>query len=120
MLVVFYLDIQRHVETRITVGDTQKGGWKGYGDMGASYWHSLRISAGKRDLPFEVTMKYLWEIYLKQERKCIFTGLNIAFDRGSRGTASLDRIDSSKGYIVGNVQWVHKDINKIKGKFLDK
>lgn len=29
-------------------------------------------------------------------------------------TASLDRIDSSKGYIPGNVQWVHKDVNKMK------
>lgn len=29
-------------------------------------------------------------------------------------TASLDRIDSSKGYIEGNIQWVHKDINFMK------
>ena len=30
-------------------------------------------------------------------------------------TASLDRIDNSKGYIVGNVQWVHKQVNFMKG-----
>ena len=30
------------------------------------------------------------------------------------GTASLDRIDSKKGYIEGNVQWVHKNVNKMK------
>ena len=30
-------------------------------------------------------------------------------------TASLDRIDSSKGYIEGNVQWVHKRVNLMKG-----
>ena len=30
------------------------------------------------------------------------------------GTASLDRIDSSKGYIQGNIQWVHKRINQMK------
>lgn len=29
-------------------------------------------------------------------------------------TASLDRIDSSKGYLENNVQWVHKDINWMK------
>lgn len=29
-------------------------------------------------------------------------------------TASLDRIDSSKGYVIGNVQWVHKTINTMK------
>ena len=32
-------------------------------------------------------------------------------------TASLDRIDSTKGYVPGNIQWVHKDINRIKNKF---
>jgi hypothetical protein len=46
----------------------------------------------------------------------IFFGI---FRKGKRGgtrnqTASLDRIDSTKGYLVGNVQWVHKDINNIK------
>lgn len=29
-------------------------------------------------------------------------------------TASIDRIDNSKGYVEGNVQWVHKEINKMK------
>jgi hypothetical protein len=32
-------------------------------------------------------------------------------------TASLDRIDSSKGYCEDNVQWVHKDINRMKNTF---
>jgi len=35
------------------------------------------------------------------------------YDEG-RWTASLDRIDNNKGYIKGNVQWVLKDINKMK------
>jgi len=29
--------------------------------------------------------------------------------------ASLDRIDNSKGYIIDNVQFVHKDINIMRG-----
>ena len=32
-------------------------------------------------------------------------------------TASIDRIDSNKGYIEDNVVWVHKDINIMKNKF---
>ena len=29
-------------------------------------------------------------------------------------TASLDRIDSSQGYIEGNVQWVSREVNFFK------
>ena len=35
-------------------------------------------------------------------------------ERSKNRTASLDRIDSNKGYTIDNVQWVHKDINKMK------
>jgi len=35
-------------------------------------------------------------------------------------TASLDRIDSSKGYVKGNLQWVHKDINMMKNHYNQK
>ena len=43
----------------------------------------------------------------------------ISFPTKSTGirTASLDRIDSSKGYVPGNIQWVHKDVNWMKGSF---
>ena len=34
-----------------------------------------------------------------------------------RKTASLDRIDSNKGYTKDNVQFVHKDINWMKQDF---
>jgi len=29
-------------------------------------------------------------------------------------TASLDRIDSTKGYTIDNVQWVHTIVNRMK------
>ena len=29
-------------------------------------------------------------------------------------TASLDRIDSDGAYTIDNVQWIHKDINRMK------
>jgi hypothetical protein len=37
-----------------------------------------------------------------------------------QATASLDRIDSSKGYIEGNLQWLHKRINIMKGNMSEK
>ena len=32
---------------------------------------------------------------------------------------SVDRIDSSKGYIIDNIRWIHKDINVMKNSFSD-
>ena len=32
-------------------------------------------------------------------------------------TASLDRIDSKKGYTIDNVQWVYKKINMMKQNY---
>jgi len=32
-------------------------------------------------------------------------------------TASFDRIDSSKSYEVGNIQWVHTMVNMAKNKY---
>ena len=74
--------------------------------------------------PCDFDMKYLWELYVQQNKKCALTGLDIemklkdetAYD-GYRQIASLDRIDSKHGYCIGNVQWVHKDVNIMKNKF---
>ena len=68
---------------------------------------------------FTITIEYLWELYLKQNRKCALTGVELYFNSRSGktdGNISLDRIDSLKGYIEGNVQWVHKDANIMKNK----
>jgi len=67
-----------------------------------------------------ITIEYAWDIFISQERRCALSGLELAFPKVSKDknwTASLDRIDSSKGYVEGNVQWVHKDVNIMKNKF---
>ncbi len=41
---------------------------------------------------------------------------NSGYKRGEY-TASLDRIDSRGHYEVGNVQWIHKDLNIMKNSY---
>ena len=66
-------------------------------------------------MPVTITIEYAWELFLKQEKKCSLSGLEITIGlSGKYNTASIDRIDSSKGYEPGNIQWVHKDINFMK------
>lgn len=52
---------------------------------------------------------------MKQHRKCNLSGVELEFDKTN--SASLDRIDNTKGYTLENVQWVHKDINRMKNVF---
>ena len=54
-------------------------------------------------------------IFQQQDKRCKYTKMELVFEtHGKKGNASLDRIDSNKGYIKSNLQWVHKDVNRMK------
>lgn len=88
--------------------------WQGFGNIPKRKWQVINQNAIQRNLDFDLDIEYCDELFVKQAKKCYLSGLDISFDDN---TASLDRIDSSKGYIKGNVAWCHKDINKLKGQF---
>lgn len=98
--------------------------WSGYGEISGKRWSSIkRINQkGQRlsriNIPFDITIEYAWNLFIKQNRKCALSGQLLQFSNESKhNTASLDRIDNTKGYVDGNVQWVHKDINRMKNIF---
>jgi len=95
--------------------------WNGYEEISGSMYSKIMVGAARRGLDFKVDAKYLWELFIKQNRKCALTGLDLIIQSPSRRNktinASLDRIDSSKGYIEGNLQWLHKDVNMMKNCF---
>lgn len=92
------------------------GSWKGIGLISGTYFNRVKRSAKKRSLLFSLTKEYLWELFKKQNGFCALSNISITPHRkdGIEYTASLNRINSSIGYIEGNVQWVHKDINLMK------
>ncbi len=93
---------------------------KGYGDIYGGHWNTVKKNAKSRDLEFSISIEFTWNLYLSQNGKCALTGVDIGFSKrsaGSDGTASLDRIDSDKGYTEDNVQWLHKDVNFMKQQF---
>jgi hypothetical protein len=92
--------------------------YKGCGDLRPSYYNQIRNRANEANLSFNVSIEFLFDLFEKQDRKCALSGLDLFMDsseslRGDQ-TASLDRIDSSKGYEKDNVQWVHKWLNVMK------
>lgn len=91
--------------------------WTGYGEVSGCYWSSINRGAKSRNLEFSITIEEIWHLFLKQGRKCALTQQILTHQKESRkkqGTASLDRIDNTKGYTIDNVQWIHKKINQIK------
>lgn len=88
--------------------------WTGCGEIPGSYLCQARSGAKARGIAFDVSSVFLWELFLRQERRCALSGLPLSF---ADKTASLDRKDSDGEYTESNVQWVHKDVNKIKVNF---
>lgn len=96
--------------------------WIGYEEIPGTYFCAIRRSAKKRNLVFHLTLQEIWDLFLKQNRRCALSGELLTFNKEQKdtsGTASLDRIDSNKGYTIDNVQWLHKKINVMKQDLTD-
>ena len=97
--------------------------WNGTKGISGKYWYRLLKSATSRDIGFEITREFAWELYASQNGKCALTNMDIRFPESSKDcssgnwTASLDRIDSARPYVEGNVWWVHKHLNLMKLTF---
>jgi len=92
-------------------------------ELSRSYFTKVRIRAKNSNIPFNISIDYINNLYLTQNRQCALSGIELLLQKenysrskgsGRTQTASLDRIDSTKGYVEGNIQWIHKDINMIK------
>lgn len=104
--------------SKINCGKKNKR-WRGYGDISGYYFTETKLNAKERGLEFTITIEDMWNIYLKQDKKCALTKIPIFFKDSQRRatieqTASIDRIDSDKGYTPDNIQVVHKDVNRMK------
>ena len=91
--------------------------WTGCGEISGSFWGKIINGAKRRKIEVKITIENIWELFIKQQRKCALTKIELYFPKkwgDNSGTASLDRIDSNKGYTIDNIQWVHKDVNQMK------
>ena len=107
---------------------SKRHNYTGYEGISGDFWSSMKRGALSRKVPFLITIEQAWKLFIKQDGKCALSGLPLSMEKvmkkskntrnvSSFRTASLDRIDSKKGYEPGNIQWIHKDINLMKNKF---
>jgi hypothetical protein len=89
-----------------------------YKDIRLSWFNKFKTQSEIRGLKFDITPQYLWQIYIDQDYRCSLTGWPIGWaELGNNHTASIDRIDSNYGYIKGNIQLLHKDVNMAKQQY---
>lgn len=93
--------------------------WNGYADISGNWWYNHVLRERKQTARIKVavtiTIEEAWNIFIKQNKKCALSGIILRIDSTNKyNTASIDRIDSSKGYEIDNVQWVHKHVNFMK------
>jgi hypothetical protein len=99
---------------------------KGLSLNGFPLWfiNRLKLNAKQRNIEYNLSAEYLFDLYKKQKGICSLSGQKLTLSKRwkdyKNNTASLDRIDSNKGYIINNVQFVHKNINFMKYNFSQK
>ena len=83
-----------------------------------TWFKKCKISSEVRGLEFIITIEDVFNLFLKQNKKCALSGIDLYFEPvGQKHIISIDRIDSSKGYTIENIQLIHKDLNFMKQQF---
>lgn len=101
----------------------RKGEWVGI----VHVWHRTKRRAKQDGISFEITKKQIFDILLSQNHRCALSGVPIRVAESNEEwershattTASIDRKDSSGGYTLENIQWVHKRVNVLKNDLSD-
>jgi hypothetical protein len=92
--------------------------WHGHADISGTYFQSLKHGAAERGIPFNISIEQMWTQFQKQEGRCALSGVPLKWPPSRKAvteqTASLDRIDSGRGYGLDNIQWVHKELQPMK------
>ena len=93
-------------------------------------FNKAKSRAKRQGAPFDMTLEDWLAIYDAQDGKCALSGIEMTFTydknhptfiAGAKGkkwpyNISPDQIDSGKGYVRGNVQFVCAQVNMMKGE----
>ena len=85
--------------------------------LNSIFWASKQ-NAKKRNLEHNIELEYIKELFKTQKGLCYYTGKEMFIDtrekENNEDSVSLDRFDSSKGYIKGNVVLCRWIVNRMK------
>jgi hypothetical protein len=97
--------------------------WRGTEHIPKTKYGQWKAGAEKRGHEWDLTIEALEALYVQQRGRCALTGAPLVVALRSQverhevdpdAVVSLDRIDSSRGYVPGNVQLVSWATNRAK------
>jgi hypothetical protein len=74
----------------------------------------LKTAQRRKTVEVFISIQHIKDAWEKQEGRCAYTKLPLTSEAHQLNTVSLDRIDSSKDYVEGNIQLVCVPINRMK------
>lgn len=79
----------------------------------------VRGNAGRRNMEFTIDIDFVMAQWDKQEGKCFYTGVKMAYTSAKKipWQASIDRMDSSKGYTPENSILCCQSVNYMKNDY---
>lgn len=69
----------------------------------------------RTDRDFNITDQYIYELWLKQNNRCIYTNEEFVIEKYHNANLSIDKIVPDLGYVEGNIQLVCWAVNRAKG-----
>lgn len=110
----------RRIEHGLDISDSAAPSWCSMKSYLQELYRRSRKNAKLRDLPFELSRDEFYQIVTRAKGVCEVTG--ITFELSIKGgcerrpfAPSLDRIDSSKGYVFSNCRLVCGIVNTAMG-----
>ena len=94
---------------------------KGHKEISGDYWSRIRHRAKNKNILFNIRIEEAWNLFIEQNKRCALSNEEIEFSgypyNRNKTTAILSLIDPYYGYEPDNIQWIHKNIQKMKGKY---
>lgn len=96
---------------------------KNYAEFIASRFTGYKHRALTNNIPFNIDVEYLVNLYKLQDSKCYYTNEYMSFEYVTESgkcphlnTPSIDRKDPKLGYVKGNIVWASYKINRMKNE----
>ena len=85
------------------------------GDFPRHVWNNTKKRARVDEIEINISEEYLNRLLVEQDYFCALSGTKLTPSSDTKlNTVSVDRVDSSVGYLEGNIQIVHRTFNVLK------